>query len=198
SMETLQDGGLCMQQLLPGARQPELLFVDALLATVQFPANAREGGFRRYCRESALRQRYGIAAGAQEAQLQRFDGLFHSVLQRGKQFGRSGRGGSAQVGNEIGDGEVRLMPDGRNYGNSGPCYRSGETLDIKRSEVLGRATTAGDDDCIDGLHAVEMKDARGELSGCLLALHRCRVERHIEASVPPADDVEEVVNYGAG
>src|SRR5882757_552209 len=80
SMETLEARGFCMQQLLPGARQAELLFVDALLAAIQLAANAREGGLRRDRGESALHQRDGIATSAQEPQLQRLDALLHAML----------------------------------------------------------------------------------------------------------------------
>jgi hypothetical protein len=197
SVETLETGGFCVQQLLPRPRQVELLFVDMLLGAVQLPANAREGGFWRYCRESALRKRDGIAASAQKSQLQRLDALFHAVLQRCKQLGRGGWGWGAQIGNEISDGEVRFVSNRGDYGDGGVGYRSREDLGIKRGKVLGRAATAGKDNCIHRLHAIEMKNAGGEFSGCLLALHRCRVKQYVEASVAAADDVEEVVNNGA-
>ncbi len=91
--------------------------------------------------------------------MQCLDALFHSVLQRGKQLGCGGGGGGTQVGDEVSDGEVRLVSDRSDYWNcrAGDC--SGEDLSIKRGKVLGRATTTGDNNCIHSLHAIEMKNA---------------------------------------
>ncbi len=160
--------------------------------------HVRDRCFRRYSSEAALRKRDFVAAGPQKTQLQRIHALFHSMLHRGQQLRRGGGSGRTQVGNEIGDGEVRLMSDSGDHGNCRPGDRAGEQFGVERGKVLRRAATARDDDGIDVHRAIEIKNAGSDFASRLLALHGGGIEQHIETGVPPLGDVEEIVNDGAG
>ena len=56
------------------------------------------------------------ACCADEPVTERGDLFLDLVLGFGDQLGRSGRGGGAQVGGKVGDGEVGFVADGRDYG----------------------------------------------------------------------------------
>ena len=89
------------------------------------------------------------AGGAVEAADEILDPLGNLVLGCGNQFGGGGRGGCAQVGDKIGDGEIGFMTDGGNdrQARSGNCAR--HTLAVEGGQVLERSAAAGQDDDID-------------------------------------------------
>src|SRR5271165_5095487 len=71
------------------------------------------------------------------------------VLGFGNQFCRGGRGGGAEVGDEIGDGEVGFMPDSRNDGEAARCNGAGYALGVEGGQVFEGASAACQDDEVD-------------------------------------------------
>ena len=120
------------------------------------------------------------------------------MLHRGQQLRRGGRSRGAQIGDEIGDGEVGLVSHSGDHGNfrSRNCPR--EEFGVERRKVLGGAAAARDDDRIDIHRTIEMKNAGSDFARRLLALHGGGIEQHIQAGVPPLGDVKKIVNDRTG
>src|SRR5690606_36081829 len=60
-------------------------------------------------------------------------------------FGRPGRSRRPAVGDEVDEGGVGLVPDGRDYGDAGGSDRARQTLVVEAPQVLDRAAAARDD-----------------------------------------------------
>ncbi len=71
------------------------------------------------------------------------------VLGFGDQLGGGGRGGRAEVGSEVGDGEVGLMADGGDHGQARGGDGAGDALRVEGGQIFKRAAAAGEDDDVD-------------------------------------------------
>ena len=172
--------------------------VDALLPAVELIPLADEDGFDANAGKGVGRLHEAIAGGAENALIEGVYTVSDIVQGGGDEFG-GGRGrGSAQIGDEVCDGEVGLVADGGDDGKLGVEDGLGEELGVERCEVFERAAAAGNDDDVDGARAVEVCDAGGDFRGSPFALDECRVEQHMEAGVAAIDDVDEVADDGAG
>ena len=112
-------------------------FIQFLLALIDDIHHARERAVLRGFGQRLFGHQEPVAHGPRQAQAKRLR-LFFDLLQRANyQLSRSGRSWRAQVGNEVNNGEVGLVADGRDDGNlrarDDPC----QALMIKRSKVLG-------------------------------------------------------------
>ena len=143
------------------------------------------------------------AAGAFEAGIEAGNVLGDAVLGFGDELGGGGGRGGAQVGDEVGDGEVGLMADGGDDGDLRGDDGAGDAFGVEGGEVFERAAAAGDDDDVDeGLTVraggVEAGEGGFDFGGGGLALDAGGAKEDIEAGVAAADDVEEVADDGAG
>ena len=77
------------------------------------------------------------------------DALFDAVLGGGDELGGGGGRGGAEVGDEVGDGEVGLVADGGDDGELGGGDGAGEGLVVEAGEVFEGASAAGDEDEVD-------------------------------------------------
>ena len=68
------------------------------------------------------------------------------VLRLGDELSGGGRSGRAQVGDEIGDGEVGLVADGGNDGQSARCNGAGDWFAVEGGQIFERTTAARQDD----------------------------------------------------
>ena len=114
-------------------------------------------------------------------------GLDH-VLGRGRGSGR------AQVGHEVRDGVVGLVPDRGDGRNLGGGERPRHPLFVEGPEVLEAAAAAGDDDHVEALQPVEGPDALDDLGRGLLALHARGVDEDLQVRVAPRDDAHDVLD----
>ena len=85
------------------------------------------------------------ARGAGEAMILAGQALGDLMLRFGNQFGGGGGGGGAQVGDEIGDGEVGLVAYRGDDGEAARCDRAGDALAVEGGQVFERASAAGQD-----------------------------------------------------
>ena len=142
-------------------------------------------------------------AGAFEAGIEAGEVVGDAVLGLGDELGGGRWRGRAEVGDEIGDGEVGFVADGGDHGNLGGGDGAGDALGVKGGQVFKRAPAAGDDDDVDqslavGAGGVEAGDGGFDFSGGGVALHAGGADEDVEAGVAAAGDLEEVANDGAG
>ena len=123
---------------------------------------------------------------------------------RHDQLGGGARGRRAQVGGEIGDGEIDLVPDGRNHrhGEAKMARPTLSSLNSNRSSMLPppRATTITSTlpRRVPGQRpAVEILDGAHDFPGGALALHADGVDEHPHPRRAAAQDVEHVLQRRA-
>ena len=172
--------------------------VDALLAAAELIAFAHEDGFDANARQTAGCQHEAVAGGALEALVEGLNAIGDVVERRGDQLGSSGGRGGAQVGDEVGNGEVGLVADGRDDGELGSGDGFGEEFGIEGGKVFERAAAAGDDDEVGVASAIEIGNAGGDFGGSSFSLNKRGIDEDVEAGVATIDDVEEVADDSAG
>ena len=120
------------------------------------------------------------------------------VLGLGDEFGGGGGRGCAEVGGEVGDGEVGFVADGGDDGELAGDDGAGDALGVEGGEVFKRAAAAGEDDEVDEARGVEFGNGGFDFGGGGIALDGDGVEEDVEAGVAAGDDGEEVADDGAG
>ncbi len=90
-----------------------------------------------------------VADGAANAGVEGLHALLDAVLGGGDEFGGGGGCGSAQVGDEVRDGEVGLVADGGDGGQRGCGDGAGESFVVEAGEIFDGAAAAGDEDEVD-------------------------------------------------
>ena len=113
------------------------------------------------------------------------------LLDRHRQLGGGGRGRRAQVGDEVGDREVGLVPDGGDHRHAAGDDGARHRLLVEGPEILQRATAARDDDDVDVVDRLQAPQRRGDRQRRALSLHgRGRDQnRQRKPTVGDPDDV---------
>jgi len=181
-----------------GGFEAQAEVVEALLAAGDGVVDAGEDVRGREAGEALAGVEEVEAAGAEDGAAEIFDALPNAVLGGGDDLGGGGGSGGAEVGDEVGDGEVGLVADGGDDGKLGDGDGAGEGFVVEAGEVFGGAAAAGQDDELDpaGI-AIEPADASGDGAGAVVALHGGGVNEEVEAGVAAADDGEDVADNGA-
>ncbi len=99
-----------------GGLEAEVQLIEALVAAADGVAEAKEDGVGREAREALAGVKDVEASGSMDAVFEGEDALLDAVLGSGDELGCGGGGGGAEVGDEVGDGEVGLMADGGDDG----------------------------------------------------------------------------------
>ena len=81
------------------------------------------------------------------------------VLGLGDELGGSGGRGGAEVGGEVGDGEVGFVADGGDNGKFAGDDGAGNTLGVEGGEVFEGAAAAGEDDEVDKSGSIEFGES---------------------------------------
>ncbi len=111
------------------------------------------------------------------------------------EFGGGGRSGGAQVGREIGNGEVGLMPDAGNDGNRTRSNGPRDDLFVEGPEVAeGSHRRATEDEDIDELFAIEIFDGGDDFAGRFLALHAHGIDDEVQIRKAAAQDAHYVAH----
>ena len=166
--------GLCAKAAGAGGVEAEMEFVDVLVAAADGVAEAEEDGVGGEAGEALAGAEEMEVVGAVDAGFEGEDALFDAVLGGGDELGGGGGGGGAEVGDEVGDGEVGLVADGGDDGEVGGGDGAGEGLVVEAGEVFDGAAAAGDDDQVGFVGVrVEPADAGGywrqQLGPCMAA-----------------------------
>ena len=165
------------------------LLVQALPPLVEQPARIAEPRLRALQLVAGAPQRPGQRAAA--AAPQRAELLRQIVAHRDRALGGGRRRRRAQVGDEVGDGEVGLVADRGDHGDAAGEDRARHRLLVERPQVLERAAAARDDDDVDVGDRFQPADRRRDAQRGAVALHRRgrQQDRDREAAVRDVDDV---------
>src|SRR5438132_14402972 len=111
---------------------------------------------------------------------------------------RGRRSWRADIGDQVADGEVRLVSHSRNRGNGACRDRPCHDLLVERPQILQRASAAADENHVVNLPPGEMADRCGDLApgGRTLNPHRINLQRQSVESA--GDDIQDVADRGAG
>ena len=154
---------------------------------------------RREPRKPLPRVHEVVLPGAVDAGGKRLHPLLDPVLRGRDQLRRGGGCRGAQVGDEVRDGEVHLVPDRRDDGQLRRRDDARKLLVVEAGEVLDRPAAAREDDDVysPGVY-IEPANASRDRPRALRALHHCRVDQQIQPGVAAADDVDDVLQRRAG
>ena len=114
-----------------------------------------------------------VADGAADTGVEGLDALLDAVLGGGDELGCGGGCGSAEIGDEVRNGEVGLVANGGDDRERGGGDGAGEGLVVEAGEVFNGTAAAGDEDEIDrggvrvrlaliGLALIEPANAGGD------------------------------------
>jgi len=109
------------------------------------------------------------------------------------QLCRSGGRWRAQIGDKVGNGEIRLMANGRDHRNRRTENGSRQRFIVERSQVFNGAAAARDDNHVHGFGAVEMPDARRNFLSRRFALHLRGINLYANIFMATGQNVEHVL-----
>lgn len=187
-----------LEQGAGGAAELEVGFVDALLSAVDAAEDGGANAFDGDGAPAAGGLGDAIAEGLGHLPLGVVDLVEDGFAGSGEDFGGGGRGGGAEIGDEVGDGDVGFMADGGDDGNGGGVDGAGDDLLVEGPEVFERAAAAGHDDDFGPAGEGKVGQAFDDLFGGSGTLHLGGPELDLEAGEATFDDLEEVADDGSG
>ena len=117
------------------------------------------------------------------------------------QFRSRRRSRRPQIGDKIHDGEIRLVPDGRDHGNLRIRDGSRQPLMVETGEVFGRASATRNDDDLNRAAATQvlMKASKSghHFPRRRIPLHLRRIDQHIRRMMPSCQNVQDVAQRRA-
>jgi len=193
-------GGLAMVAEGFGHRglEAEGLLVEALLVAVDAGGEALTGAGESWAGESFAKLEELEAGGAVEAAAEVGEVVADAVLGFGDELGGGGGGGGAEVGDEIGDGEVGFVADGGDDGEAGGGDGAGDAFGVEGGEVFQRPSAAGEDDEIREFVEVDEGECGFDFGGGGFALNGYWDDEDVEGGVAAVGDRKEVADDGAG
>ncbi len=129
------------------------------------------------------------AVAAQIESAPQFDGVGR------QQFGCPARSGRAEIGGEIGDGEIDLMAHGADHWADRGANGPGQGFVVEGLEVLDRAAAPAENNGVGGRQVgVDGRQRLDYFSGGLVALHRNGIDGEVERGQAAPGDAEEIVH----
>ena len=132
-----------------GGLKTEGKIVEALGLAVEKRGHAGLGAADGETGEALVGLKELEAAGAFETVGLVGEMLGDFVLGLGDELGGGGGRGGAEVGGEVGDGEVGLVADGGDDGELGGDDGAGDAFGVEGGEIFKRASAPGEDDEVD-------------------------------------------------
>ena len=117
------------------------------------------------------------------------------IAVRTENLGGGGRGRRAQVGREVGDGEIGFMADAGNHGKAAGADGARHDFLVERPEILDAAAAAAQDDGIAVARGGQLQGG-GDPVGSAFALHRRRVKIDPDMRRPAAQRGQHVAQRG--
>ena len=184
---------------LGGGFEAVVEVIEVLFATVEGVAESREDGVGGE-RCIALASVDDLEAdSACQANGEGVYSVFDAVLCGGDQLGGGRWGRSPEVGDEVRDGEVGLMPNRRDDRQGRRDDSAGEGLVVEAGEVFDGSAAASEDDEIDQFGmGVEVANAAGDGAGAVCALHQGREDEDVQAGVATSNYVHDVADNCPG
>ena len=118
---------------------------------------------------------------------------------RGDHHLRGSRGRRrANIRDEIGDREIRLVTDGGDDRYGAPDDGARNRLLVEGPQVLSRSTATPDDHDVDAGHAADGPDGIGDLSRCAFALHPRRPDDEVDVGMAAGEDLDDIAERRSG
>ena len=114
----------------------------------------------------------------------------------GEQFRRGRRGGCADIGDEVGDGDIGLVAHGAHHRGLAGRQSAGYGFFVEAPEVFQRTAATGQDQGVEALAVGQLQGA-DDLGSGLAALHGGRNQRQFDLRCPPFEDADDVADYRA-
>ena len=111
--------------------------------------------------------------------------IFELLARAQDNFSGSGRGGSADIGNKIRDGEIALVADAGNHRNFRCGDRAHNYFFVEGPQIFKRASAARDYDYFYGFHSIEMLERGYNFARCELTLDLHGVQHHMRVRKSP-------------
>ena len=118
--------------------------------------------------------------------MQPIDPAAEVVLRRDHHFGGCRRRRRAQVGDEIGDRDVGLVPDGGDDRHGARGNRSRHAFLVERPEIFDRSAAAAGDDDVDAGHARDRAQPLDDLGRRIVSLDARRADDQVGVRMPAA------------
>lgn len=160
----------CVEPGLQMAEEREGEFVEGLLAGIEPAAGvAQESGG-----EAALKFFLFVQDGGAEMLLLAAGEMLKTTEEIGAigggEFGGCTGGGRAQVGDKIRDGKIGLVSHGRNHRENAAGDGAGDDFFVERPEIFNAASSATNDEKIDGRVFLKLIDGGSDFLGGAFAL----------------------------
>ena len=136
-----------------------------------------------------------VARGLREMPSEGFDARPQLVTRRNNQLGRCGRRGRPQVGDEISDGNVGLVPDGRNHRHRAGHYGARHSFLVERPKILERAAATRHDDKFRPPRPAEKFEAAADFLRRPIALHERGKEPDVQPGETALQDLQHVGDH---
>src|ERR1700736_1689674 len=146
---------------------------------------------------AARRFEQAVADEASDVVAQAGDALIEFAAGLHHQFGGGRWRGSAYIGDEIRNREVRLVADARNDRNGRDRDSAGDALFIEAPQILKGAAATSENDHVDALATIEKLQSANDFKGGALALNPDGIKRQLYVGKAPAEDAHNVAHSGA-
>jgi len=113
------------------------------------------------------------------------------------QLGRGRGGGGADVGHQIGEGDVHFVPDGRDRGNPDRCQGPAHCLTVERGQIFTATTASAYDAEVYPRNAVHQPQGLHQLTDCTFTLDPGAHDQNPRARPALAGDGDHIVQCGA-
>ena len=126
--------------------------------------------------------------------MQPIDPVAEVVLGRDHDLRGCRRRRCAEVGDEVGDGHIALVPDGRNNRHGTARNGTRDALLVECPEVFNRAAAAPDDDDVDAGDTPDRPQPRRNIRSGVVSLHAHRANDEMRVRVAAAEHFDDVAN----
>src|SRR6266850_1905262 len=172
-------------------------FIGALALLPQKIERAAKAATRGEFVDAAGQFQQAIANQAGERFAQ-FDDVFVELGARlDDELGSGGRRRGAQVGNEIGNGEIGFVADAGDHGNFGSEDGARDDFFVEGPQIFHRAAAAGEDEHVHNFSQIEEFQRLDDFLGGAFALHAHGINGQVHVRETPRQDAHNVAHGGA-
>ena len=174
-----------------------LLLVDLLQAAADTPVQDAERAIDALLPQAAFQHRDAVAQRLRGLGARGGDAVEELVARADHHLGSGGGRGSAQIGHEIGDGDIGLVAHGGDHGHGTGGDGARHGLFVEGPEIFQGAAAAGDNHHVRPLGAAEIFDAAADFFHRALALHQSREEADVQTGEAALQNLDHIRDGGA-
>jgi hypothetical protein len=172
-------------------------FIGALALLAEQIQWATESAAAREFVNTADQDKYAVTHLLAKSVAQVGDVLIEFAARLHNQFGGGRRGGGADIGDKIGDGEIGFVAYAGNYGNFGGGDGADNFFFIENPEIFERAATARDYQDVYDFSTIEELNSADNFRGGAIALDAHGVQSQMHVAEAAAQDANDIANGGA-